>query len=178
MRLLFIFWFCCGLALAQQEEGVPWSDSFKFTWDDFKASPNYQSDAVAITASGITFGYSVSTSNGNVIDFSTEIFAHFYPEQSWVKPEEQTDYILAHEQYHFNITELHARKFRQRVAQLKPHNTIKATLDRIHQDINTALRAMQKRYDAETDHSRNQVEQAQWEAYIAAELKATEAYKK
>ena len=32
----------------------------KLTWKDFKAEPNQKSDAVALTASGITFGFSQS----------------------------------------------------------------------------------------------------------------------
>ena len=134
--------------------------------------------AVAITASGITFGYSIrQTEKNEVVSFTSEVDAHYYPEQSWYKAEQADNHILGHEQLHFDITELFARKFRYRISQLKVSNNVKGQLKKIHKDIITELSKMQNKYDNETDYSRNFESQATWETFMIAELKKFIKYK-
>lgn len=159
------------------EPVMAWNDDYKLTWNDFKAKPKYSTSAVATTASGITFGFSIRESDTRVISFSTEVHAHFYPEQSWYKPQRADDHVLGHEQLHFDITELFARKFRKRISLLKTTNDVAKRLRAIHRNINKELAAFQNQYDAETDFSRNAEIQQQWEAFIAKELKKLDSFK-
>lgn len=62
ISILFLF-----VGSSSNDETISWNDSRKLKWEDFKGNPNSQSDAVALTASGITFGYSVKTSGKRVI---------------------------------------------------------------------------------------------------------------
>ena len=170
--------FSCVLGLQNDTEPVmSWSESYKLSWNDFKGEPRYNIGAVATTASGISFGFSIRQSNSRVVGFTTEIYAHFYPEQSWYKPEKADNHILGHEQLHFDITELYARKFRQRVSKLTVSKNIKSELNRIHKTINKELAALQDKYDGETDYSRNKEMQYKWQAYIKKELQKLDAYK-
>lgn len=171
-----LLFFCCFL-LVQDEPVISWNESYKLSWTDFKDEPNPRTGAVAITASGITFSYSIRQTNNNVVGFSAEVFAHFYPEQSWYKPEQANNHILGHEQLHFDITELYARKFRSRISQLKVSNNIKVELKTLQNNINAELKELQNRYDAETNYSINIEEQAKWKAYIAQELKKLSRFK-
>lgn len=156
---------------------MSWKDTYRLTWNDFKAKPKYNVNAVATTASGITFGFSIRESDTRVISFSTEIHAHFYPDQSWYKPESVNDHVLGHEQLHFDITELFARKFRKRISLLKTTNDVAKRLREIHKNINKELTAFQDKYDAETDFSRNIEVQLQWEVFIKKELKILDYFK-
>lgn len=156
---------------------MSWSESYKLSWADFEGKPNYQVNAVAITASGISFGFSVKETNSKIVSFTTEVFCHFYPEQSWYKPAVADAHVLGHEQLHFNITELYARKFRQRISKLKVSNTIKTELRQLNKTINKELADMQDKYDAETNYSRNFENQSKWESYISEELKKLSKYK-
>lgn len=156
---------------------MAWDESYKLTWEDFKGKPNKMDGAVAVTSSGITFSYSTRRSNKKVVSFSTEVYAHFYPEQSWYKPERANVHILGHEQLHFDITELHARKFRKRIKLLKASNDVVKELNILHKTTNEDLAALQDKYDAETDFSRNYEAQVKWQIYIAKELKKLDAYK-
>lgn len=158
------------LMLHKDEATIPWSETYKLSWDDFQGPPKQDSDAVATTASGITFSYSIKKTSKRIVSFKTQISAHFYPEKSWYKPNHADNHILAHEQFHFNITELHARKFRQRVSELPVTQSLSTVLDHIHQEINTELSALQEKYDAETNFSRNFEQQALWQKYIEGEL--------
>lgn len=79
------------------EPVISWKDNYRLTWSDFKAKPKHSVSAVATTASGITFGFSIRESDKRVISFKTEVHAHFYPKQSWYKPKQANNYVLGHE---------------------------------------------------------------------------------
>ena len=49
----------------------------KLSWENFKGEPKTDTDAVAVTASGITFSYSMSRSESRIVDFSATVEAHF-----------------------------------------------------------------------------------------------------
>lgn len=173
--LLFL---CCFIFVQDNEPVLSWDTSYKLAWTDFKATPNVNDAAVAITASGITFGFSITqTDKGEVVSFTTEVYSHFYPEQSWYKIEQADKHILGHEQLHFDITELYARKFRYRISKLGISNSIRRQLKKIHNDINTELAQMQNKYDNETDYSINFEYQAKWKIDIDAQLATFSKYK-
>lgn len=159
------------------EESMLWNESRKLTWADFKASPDLKSRASAITASGITFEYSVKTSRKEIVDFSTKVEAHFYPNKSWFLEKQVDVYILAHEQLHFDIIELYARKLREQLSLLVVNQNLKGQMNRLHASINKALNDTQQLYDLQTNHSINVTMQKEWEAKIIKELKTYEAYK-
>lgn len=156
---------------------MSWSESYKLSWSDFKDAPDKSTSAVAVTASGITFGFSVKKTDDRVISFTSQVHAHFYPEKSWYKKEQADLHVLGHEQLHFDITELYARKFRQQIDRVKVSNSVRSQLKKLHNTINKELSQMQNRYDSETDFSRNVEAQATWQAYITAELNKLSKYK-
>lgn len=169
---------CCFLSVQKDEPILSWKESYQLSWLDFKAKPDNNTSAVAITASGITFGFSITQTDSNkVIGFSTEVHAHFYPEQSWYKMELADNHVLEHEQLHFDITELHARKFRHRISLLKTSDTIRNELKQLHNAINKELAELQNKYDDETNYSRNFEAQQKWKIYIEAELKKLTKFK-
>ena len=159
------------------EESMTWSELRRLTWTDFKGDVNPNSDAVALTASGIIFGFSVSTSGSRIVDYSTSVDAHFYPNKSWYNKEEADDYILEHEQLHFDITELYTRKFRERLTKLSVNQNIRKQLKQLHTSINEELNETQKRYDEQSVHSINTEVQKQWRELITSELAKLSQFK-
>lgn len=159
------------------DEAISWRDDIKLTWNHFKGTPKNNISAAAVTASGITFEFSVKESNERVISFNTKVYAHFYPDKSWYIKEQGDAHILAHEQLHFDITELYARKFRKQVARLEVSNSIKSQLRVLHEKINKELAVTQNTYDRETDNSFNIEFQNKWNSFVKLELKKLEAYK-
>ena len=175
--LFKIFFVLCCFLCVQEEPTLTWDESYRLSWEDFKGKPNHNISAVAITASGISFGFSVKRSDNRVISFTTNVYTHFYPEQSWYKPNLADAHVLGHEQLHFDITELYARKFRERISRLKVSNIIRAELKNLNKSINKELATMQDVNDNETDYSRNFEQQAKWKVYIAGELQKLSKYK-
>lgn len=172
----FILAFIVFLMQDTNENVIAWEASHKLSWEDFKAKPNSASSAVAITASGLTFGFSVNEVDKKIVSFTTQVEAHFYPDKSWYKPDEINETTLAHEQLHFDITELHARKFREGISQLKVSQNLVKELRQLHKDINAALEAYQDTYDTESNFSRYTNKQLEWQQKVTAEIEQLNAF--
>ncbi len=154
---------------AQEEEAILWRPDRRLSWADFKATPPVTGNIAATTASGISYYFSSMEVDGEIeVDFT--IRTYFYPQQSWYKPEICNAVILSHEQLHFDIAELFARKMRAQLAQTRFTKNIKAEVRAIYQQINSELAQFQKRYDSETDFSRNVAQQKAWNETIKAAL--------
>ena len=174
--LIFLLsFFYIGNVLCQ--ESLTWNENTKLTWADFKAVPDSQSNAVAMTGSGITFGFSVQTSEKKIVDFSTTVYAHFYPGKSWCLKEKVSEHILNHEQLHFDITELYTRQFRQELEKLQVSQNVKVQIEKLYKSKNKELNKTQQLYDLQTKHSVNVEKQKEWEAAIQKELTKLDAFK-
>lgn len=170
-RILALLVFITPLFLSAQQEGnfVDWSDK-RLDWDDFKASPVKNSDAAALTATHLGFSYSLS--NNRV---SYEIICRFDKTKSWglVK----TEWILKHEQGHFDIAEIFARKLKRELAAYQFNKkTFQKDLDAIYQRVIEEKEAFQLSYDTETDYSRNKRKQLEWLKKIEGILEETQSY--
>ncbi len=93
-----------------------WNENRKITWNDFKSQNKVHSyeQASAVMATGlIAYPKNIVASKIKEV----KIIATVNKNQSWYKIKE--DYILNHEQMHFNITEIYARKFRKELAKIE-----------------------------------------------------------
>ena len=174
--LFFIFFNLFSVISAQTEtEKIKWQENRPLTWEDFKASPDRSSSFSANTNSGISYSWNYSTSSGKPI-LTYEVFANFYPGKSWVKKIQNEAYLLAHEQLHFDISELHARKLRQALHNYEIGRNIRQDLKRIYTLIENQRVAMQQQCDRETSHSENKKAEMKWQEYIQAELKKMDSF--
>lgn len=162
---------------AQEEVTISWSEDYKLEWSDFQGKVKAVSNEAASTASGLTFGYSISNTGNTIDKFDANVKAYFYPEKSWYIKEKANEHILGHEQLHFDITELFARKFRKALQSVPLKGNLKNNLQILHSRINKELYQLQRVYDQETNHSINKEVQKQWEEAIVEELKKLEAFK-
>lgn len=166
---IFLIQFLMVIGLSS-DTPIAWTENFKLSWDHFKGPAQTNVDAAAVTASGITFSYSLQRSNNAIVGFNAVVEAHFYPDHSWYVKDKIDDYILAHEQLHFDITELHVRKLRKKIAELQVNPSIKSQLDQLHISEKENLRSMQKLYDKESENSINRENQLKWYNFVQQEL--------
>lgn len=102
-------------------------------------------------------------------------YAEMHNQYSWKsKLALNSDYVLNHEQYHFNITEYHARKLNE-ILENQNIRSESQVLDNLA-EIRSELRRMQNKYDNETDHSLIKVIQRKWEYQIDSLLNSQEEY--
>ncbi len=154
----------------ESESVIPWAPQRKLEWDDFLCAPQKQGDAVASTSTSLGIAYQVK--NGQL---SYHITCNFSKEKSWGLL--KTEYILAHEQAHFDITELHARLLYEALSTYEyKAASFKKDIATIYEGIVKDKEAMQDAYDRETDHSRRKSIQYQWLEKVDKLLSETEAY--
>lgn len=149
---------------AQDYEVIVWSPDLNLTWSDFKAQPS-NNRAAATTASGITYRYTTDVI-GDVMKVDFTITAHFYPNKSWYRPELVDTHILEHEQLHFDISEIFARKMHERMATTKFTRNVRKEVRKIYNQINKEMNDFQDTYDTETNFSRNREQQEFWKQKI------------
>ncbi len=144
-----------------------WNDNKKLTWTDFKGKPFPNASEAAMTASSVEFSYAAKD---NLLEW--KVTAKYYPQLSWSYKSKQSDYILQHEQLHFDITELYARLFRKRLSdEVKSVKDIKK-INGIGKQILSDWDKEQKDYDRETNHSMNSKIQAEWTANVHERMEA------
>ena len=168
--LFFLLFIGLGEAFAQiEEETIPWSAERKLEWSDFKGSYLKTQWAAATTATSISYSLSVTEKDQRrVLDI--EVGCEFYPQKSWYRPEVCDSLVLSHEQLHFDIAELHARKFRKKLAETHFTKDIKEEIRAIYKGILKQLYIFQNRYDHDTNFSRDWQKQLLWNQRIAKEL--------
>jgi hypothetical protein len=149
---------------------IPWKARRILAWEDFRSEPKKEGDAVASTSTSLGLSYQVREGK-----LSYHITCDFSKEKSWGSL--RTDYILAHEQAHFDITELHARKLYEALYyyEFNPA-TFKADIATIYNGIVKDKEDMQEAYDGQTDHSRRKHRQTEWLDRIEEMLTDTEVF--
>lgn len=170
--LIFAFLVLTSFQSLQDYETISWNDDRRLSWDDFQGKAPINSRAAAITASGITYRFSTSGTSDNMeVDFKIDTF--FYPTKSWYQSELVDDVILSHEQLHFDISELYARKMEARLAkETFTHSNVKSKVRSIYKEILKEVDDFQNQYDDETNFSRDREQQEIWNEKIANALKS------
>lgn len=160
-----------------QEEKMKWDENRLLTWKDFRGTPNKSKDFVATTNSGISLAFGSQTRNGNTT-YTIEIGSYFYPDLSWYRPGNVSAYILKHEQTHFDISEIFARKLRKRIAALDQADpNFKSKVEEIYSNNEYERSLFQSTFDLETDHSNYPDQEREWEQKVADLLKSLDDYK-
>jgi len=159
LRLLFPVAIGLHTASLRAQDLVPWSADRPLAWSDFRGLPpdDVRSDAYTCYRVSATIE---SDPSGRI---EARVMCRFLPEESWVRPSARSSMrLLAHEQLHFDLAEVHARRFAAELPVLLVAGDVEAALGRAHDRMMARLRKEQARYDRETDHGRNAAAQARW----------------
>jgi hypothetical protein len=136
---------------------------------------------------GYSFRYRFNVVRGRVQVVATHLEAYgvVTPSKSWnVAPGDTR--LMDHEQGHFDITQLHARRWQRHAdgliskaalrgvgaTQEAAQQSLQSHLDRELKPINEAWEAEQIRYDQETNHGSDSKRQAEWRERLNRELAA------
>jgi hypothetical protein len=159
-----LFFVVIGNILFAQDT-IYWSPSYRLKWEDFHGKPDTLSKYGAI--SDLKIKYSLSA---NEDSFNAEVLCFFIKSKSW-SLFKKSDTLLMHEQGHFDITELFARKLRKAISEYKlNYKTVGNDIDNLFLTIKQERIRMDSLYDKETNLSRNGEEQLLWNKKIKAEL--------
>lgn len=148
-----------------------WIAGDKLKWSDFNGvvpAEQLQSDLNAVCPHEIVI--SPIRENG-VLKYEVRVM--FLKNLAWFK--DTSSYILAHEQLHFDIAELFARKLRKAVKDYTAKYNDKE-FSRTVEELLSEERKAQDDYDRETAHGIYETKQMEWTREIARELKSLVSY--
>ena len=151
-------------SLPKEDNIIEWSPTRKLTWADFKGSPDPSSTDAALTSSSITVGFEFSNKG-----LKHSIKCRFNKLLSWGR--KRNEYILSHEQRHFDIAEAHARLLHKNLnAYVFNSKTVNEDINNIYNETMKEHVSMQKQYDLVTNHSLDTAEQNKWDKKVEAML--------
>jgi hypothetical protein len=187
MRYIFVslLLFISLFSVAQFNKNVYWTEQTSLSpsdviyyhpgrplaWRDFKGMPDASSPASAVTASG--FGYKADYNNvGSKTNINISVYCYFNKNNSWVKSGRATEYILNHEQQHFDISFIAASIFMDK---LKTVNLTKANynsvLPTLYKESCAIMNKLQDEYDSQTKNGQVQEMQLRWNNYLQEKIK-------
>jgi len=153
------------------DHAFPWSAGRRLAWRDFQGPPPSEG------AEGAKISYTLYSGwkcRGDVFEF--RVIAGFRPRQSWVKAivlndTTQRRTVLGHEQTHFDLAEVHARRMQRAFGDLaRPCAKTDAELSALARRLAEEEKAEQRRYDDETNHGLLADHQAAWSRGVARRL--------
>lgn len=166
LLILLLFFSMIGYS---QQNIIKWRPTVKLTWKDFneKKGSKLAYSAVAIKLNPIV---------SNTRKIKIEVYAYF--DKSISRTGIYDNKVLEHEQLHFLIGELFARKLRKKIRQYDKSKFFKDRneFSLLYRANYKEYLAYQKLYDKETVHSVKKEAQKRWEVKIRKELNDFRGY--
>jgi hypothetical protein len=146
---------------------IPWSANRPLTWADFKSKPTPADRLAALTSATIDVQAACQD-----FKFASTVRAVFMPTESWVREASKaTPNLLRHEQVHFDITELYARKLRQKISLAKfDCEHLQPRFKNMSNALFAEWQKEEARYDQETNHGLTTDRQRGWEIKVQNQL--------
>ncbi|WP_140485982.1 hypothetical protein [Flavobacterium sp. GSA192] len=158
------------------ENTIEWSKERKLTWFDFKRKPASDNYPFGAETSCI---FTLKSNTVSLINKpKIKITNSFHCDESWVKTKNlENQSLLEHEQLHFDLSEIYARKLRKIISENKfnSFNLVKESNKLFYEyfDLNKERQIL---YDKETNHGRDTLEQKKWKKMIETELKQLDEF--
>ncbi len=173
--IVLIYLFSSCLIFSQKNDTIKyWSNADKLKITDFKS--NTINNAKMSASSNLSLRYSLSEEFDSIF-YIESVFNRY--KSYFIDKKEKSQWLLKHEQLHFDILEVFARRFRKKIF-LDYYNKGKYLDDdalySIYLIIYRDYIQMSEEYDKETNHSINKLKQEEWNIKIAKELKDLVSY--
>lgn len=158
-------------ALAQEVDSICWNKDVKLKWSDFKGAPDWNSEWFAVCPAAIKAEgfWDNGLPNFDVTNCFDKVSA-------WTKDTTSLS-GLEHEQLHFDIAEVHARKIRKAIDSLREEGEVGfEPYSFIVRCLLSKRNKVDSLYDYETAHGLNEAQQEEWKKKIWEELESLDEY--
>ncbi|HEX8358217.1 MAG TPA: DUF922 domain-containing protein [Segetibacter sp.] len=149
-----------------QQHFVAWKETNPLRWEDFSGKANDTSHFEAESFAEVVYSYRFN----NLYDFDFDVKAIFNRNTSWIKKDYKSEALLKHEQVHFDIAELFARKLKLAFYNHVYSGNFQAEILQIFNTVKSEYHQVQQQYDDNTNHSLVTAKQKEWETRIKDEL--------
>lgn len=174
----WIFTACFLISNVLYGQKIYWEEDRKLIWDNFKSRTNNQlgTNVVAYTNCGWSYSYVKSSNPKAPIKIKIETI--FNENQSWKDVKRINNYVLLHEQKHFDAAEVFARKLRKEIAEkIRTSSDFDKYFKSIYSRVLREYQDFQKTYDRETKNGVLEEKQSEYNRIIAEELENYKSYK-
>jgi hypothetical protein len=158
-------------AAGYSNDRIAWSSSRKLNWEDFQAIPEDNNPHHALTSANLAVDAKCKDNKPYY-----EVKCVFLPGESWSK-NKQSEMLLAHEQLHFDLTEVHARQLRKQLQGIG--NSCQMMKKQLNSTVGAAFdawKAEQGQFDKVSRHGLDAEVQKEWAVNIERRLSELEAY--
>ncbi|AHM61489.1 hypothetical protein D770_16175 [Flammeovirgaceae bacterium 311] len=168
--LLGVLLLSVHVAQAQSNKAFKrWDLRLPLQWGDFAGKPDSpDTDFAAATYAGLELDVVEVSYIGNV---TFKVRAVFDSHRSWAHPDRKDEHVLAHEQLHFDITEVYARRLERKLNTMKLKVKDKEVAKKLALQYNEAQMKEQERFDKDCVHGLDRKNQESWRNNIDRELK-------
>jgi len=149
-----------------QENFITWNENIPLQWDDFSGKADNSSNFEAESFAEVKYTYQFN----NPRDFHFNVKASFNRNTSWIKQGYKSDALLKHEQVHFDIAELYARKLKIAFDHYTYSSNYEEEIAEIFNRVKINYHKTQQLYDQDTKHSLIATTQKEWEVLVREEL--------
>lgn len=155
---------------------IPYRRDNKVQVSDFKASPDHTTKGVAATYSGVQMGLRERTENG-IVHIEVDLYVYFDKQRSWMKKTGRNQRVLDHEQIHFDITAVFACNLKLVLeATTWEGPDVFERLKELHKQQMQLLQETQHKYDLESKHGTDALQQKAWSDKIYNRLQQLACY--
>lgn len=167
--IILAFIFAFSSPMFAQENFIKWNEGQSLQWPDFAGNVNEGSSFAAESFAEVKYNYTFNSPN----DFYFDVYASFDKNTSWCRSQCKSPALLKHEQLHFDIAELYARKIKEAFYHFRYSKNFRNEIEQLFSQKKAEYHLVQMKYDDETNHSLNKQRQREWENFIANELDRT-----
>ncbi len=140
-------------------------------WDDFRDKPRAAGFEAEVFA-GLGYTEKATVERG-VINLNISLKVDIAKSDCWVRDGGRNDYVLNHEQRHFDVAKIVGEHFKQKIAAMHlPPDNYDGEINVEYLETLRELHRMQTLYDSETHHGTNRAAQEDWNEKIDKELKS------
>jgi hypothetical protein len=161
--------FSFSSAHAQSTKGgtLHWSAKRPLVLADFQGRPRPNEAHAALTSATVVAQVACKSNK-----FTGSVQAAFDPTRSWVRdPATVTAKLLKHEQLHFDIAEVYARRLRQKLTGTQiPCAQLGPVFERLSNGVYADWEKAEDQYDRDTNHGLIPAQQQAWEAQVQKQL--------
>lgn len=143
----------------------------KLVWKDFTGAPDNNSTFWASVSWNLKYNYGTQFKGESFTITNYLLTLQLNHEKSWIKRGKESDYLLAHEQGHFDLGIMCMQEILQKQSETPiTRANYKTALEDIFQEKMKKFAELGILYDKETDHSKNRKEQEKWNQYFLENL--------
>ncbi len=167
---ILILFLMINVSIERNGDIIIWNEESRITWSDFDGVPP-KDKGLKLAVSSVRIDIVGDIYENEIPDVAIE--AHFIKSKSWTITNDLKS--LAHEQIHFDIAELYARKIRQQFELLICKKTSDFDFyEKVYFELTKEHSKTQKEFDGNAYSSKEK--ENQWKLKIAKELEELKEY--